>query len=107
MQLYIPPKAHPQVAFDGCVSGLFSTRSAIYFSPETARRAIEHIESMIAPSGYLFLGPAETLRGLSTAFETTLVGLVAALIIQLYLSYLQQKETILEKTDDAFEQGKW
>jgi biopolymer transport protein ExbB/TolQ len=30
--------------------------------------------------------------GLSTAFETTLVGLVGALIVQLYLSFLQQKE---------------
>jgi len=31
--------------------------------------------------------------GLATAFETTLVALVAALIIQLYVNYLQQKET--------------
>ena len=31
--------------------------------------------------------------GLATAFETTLVALVAALIIQLYINYLQQKET--------------
>jgi biopolymer transport protein ExbB/TolQ len=39
--------------------------------------------------------------GLSTAFETTLVGLVAALIIQLYLSFLQQKETdFLDECND-------
>ena len=31
--------------------------------------------------------------GLATAFETTLVALIAALIIQLYINYLQQKET--------------
>lgn len=31
--------------------------------------------------------------GLATAFETTLVALVAALIIQLYINYLQQRET--------------
>jgi biopolymer transport protein ExbB/TolQ len=31
--------------------------------------------------------------GLATAFETTLVALVCALIIQLYTSFLQQKET--------------
>lgn len=39
--------------------------------------------------------------GLSTAFETTLVGLVGALIIQLYLSFLQQKETdFLDECND-------
>jgi biopolymer transport protein ExbB/TolQ len=39
--------------------------------------------------------------GLSTAFETTLVGLVAALIIQLYLSFLQQKEAeFLDECND-------
>jgi biopolymer transport protein ExbB/TolQ len=39
--------------------------------------------------------------GLSTAFETTLVGLVAALVIQLYLSFLQQKETdFLDECND-------
>jgi biopolymer transport protein ExbB/TolQ len=39
--------------------------------------------------------------GLSTAFETTLVGLVAALVIQLCLSFLQQKETeFLDECND-------
>jgi biopolymer transport protein ExbB/TolQ len=39
--------------------------------------------------------------GLSTAFETTLVGLVAALIIQLYLSFLQQREAeFLDECND-------
>jgi biopolymer transport protein ExbB/TolQ len=39
--------------------------------------------------------------GLSTAFETTLVGLVAALVIQLFLSFLQQKETdFLDECND-------
>jgi biopolymer transport protein ExbB/TolQ len=39
--------------------------------------------------------------GLSTAFETTLVGLVGALVIQLFLSFLQQKETdFLDECND-------
>src|ERR1044071_1168644 len=39
--------------------------------------------------------------GLSTAFETTLVGLVGALVIQLYLSFLQQREAeFLDQCND-------
>jgi biopolymer transport protein ExbB/TolQ len=39
--------------------------------------------------------------GLATAFETTLVALVAALIIQLYINYLQQRETdFLDECND-------
>jgi biopolymer transport protein ExbB/TolQ len=39
--------------------------------------------------------------GLSTAFETTLVGLVGALIVQLYMSFLQQREAeFLDECND-------
>jgi biopolymer transport protein ExbB/TolQ len=39
--------------------------------------------------------------GLATAFETTLVALVCALIIQLFMSYLQQRETdFLDECND-------
>ena len=39
--------------------------------------------------------------GLSTAFETTLVALICALIIQLYLNYMQQKESdFLDECND-------
>lgn len=39
--------------------------------------------------------------GLATAFETTLVALVGALIIQLYLNFLQQRETdLLDEFND-------
>ncbi|MGH9647295.1 MAG: CheR family methyltransferase [Bryobacteraceae bacterium] len=58
-------------ALPGAFDVIFFRNVLIYFSPETARRAIEHIESMLSPGGYLFLGAAETLRGLSTAFEIT------------------------------------
>jgi chemotaxis protein methyltransferase CheR len=56
-------------ALQGEFDVIFFRNVLIYFSPETARRAIENMEKMTAEGGYLFLGPAETLRGLSTAFE--------------------------------------
>jgi chemotaxis protein methyltransferase CheR len=58
-----------QAPLQGEFDIIFFRNVLIYFSPATAARAIGHIEQMIAKGGYLFLGPAETLRGLSTAFE--------------------------------------
>jgi chemotaxis protein methyltransferase CheR len=48
---------------------IFFRNVLIYLSPDAARRAIKHITTMIAPRGYLFLGSAETLRGISDSFE--------------------------------------
>ena len=43
----------------------------------------------------------DVTSGLATAFETTLVALVAALIIQLYTNFLQQKESdFLDECND-------
>lgn len=41
----------------------------MYFTPEAARAAVARVEAALAPGGYLFLGHAETLRGLSNAFH--------------------------------------
>jgi chemotaxis protein methyltransferase CheR len=46
----------------------------IYFSPEAARRAIARLEQALTPGGFLFLGPSETLRGLSESFEVVQSG---------------------------------
>jgi chemotaxis protein methyltransferase CheR len=46
----------------------------IYFSPQTARRVIARLEQSLTPGGFLFLGPAENLRGLSESFEVQQVG---------------------------------
>jgi chemotaxis protein methyltransferase CheR len=46
----------------------------IYFSPEAARRAVAHLEQALTPDGCLFLGPSETLRGLSESFEAVQSG---------------------------------
>jgi hypothetical protein len=41
----------------------------MYFAPEQMRLAIERIARSLAPGGFLFLGHAETLRGVSDAFH--------------------------------------
>lgn len=46
----------------------------IYFSPEAARRTIARIEQALTPGGFVFLGPSETLRGLSDSFDLVQAG---------------------------------
>jgi chemotaxis protein methyltransferase CheR len=41
----------------------------MYFAEETTRTIIAHVASSLARGGYLFLGHAETLRGISHAFH--------------------------------------
>jgi chemotaxis protein methyltransferase CheR len=41
----------------------------MYFTPAGARAAVARIHRALAPGGYLFLGHAETLRGLSNDFH--------------------------------------
>src|SRR5258708_17707396 len=41
----------------------------MYFVQETAAAVVDRIQRAMAPGGYLFLGHAETLRGLSQAFH--------------------------------------
>lgn len=55
--------------FPGEFDVVFFRNVLIYFSPETARRAIGNLEAAMSQRSYLFLGPAETLRGLSESFE--------------------------------------
>jgi chemotaxis protein methyltransferase CheR len=47
---------------------VFFRNVLIYFSAEAIRNAINEIAHLLAPGGYLFLGPAETLRGISDDF---------------------------------------
>ena len=48
---------------------VFCRNVLMYFSAEQARAAIARIARALAPGGYLFLGHAETLRGLSNDFH--------------------------------------
>lgn len=48
---------------------VFCRNVIMYFSPEKMRAVVARIARSLAPGGYLFLGHAETLRGLSQAFH--------------------------------------
>jgi chemotaxis protein methyltransferase CheR len=48
---------------------IFCRNVLIYFTDDAIREAIARLTERLRPSGYLFLGPAESLRGISNAFE--------------------------------------
>ncbi|MDB4962354.1 MAG: Protein-glutamate O-methyltransferase [Myxococcales bacterium] len=48
---------------------IFCRNVLMYFPPDVAERVVARVESALAPGGYLFLGHAETLRGLSQQFH--------------------------------------
>lgn len=48
---------------------VFCRNVLMYFTPSQAQAAVARIACALAPGGYLFLGHAETLRGLSNDFE--------------------------------------
>ncbi|HYC69679.1 MAG TPA: CheR family methyltransferase [Opitutaceae bacterium] len=53
----------------GAFDAIFCRNVLMYFMPETAAAVVGRIERALAPCGCLFLGHAETLRGLSQAFH--------------------------------------
>jgi biopolymer transport protein ExbB/TolQ len=82
--------AIPVLGFIGTVQGLSQAVGNFGKTLQASAEVARLKESLLGVTG-----------GLSTAFETTLVGLVAALIIQLFLSYLQQRETdFLDECND-------
>lgn len=48
---------------------VFCRNVTMYFTPETTRTVIARIAGSLAPGGFLFLGHAETLRGISQDFH--------------------------------------
>ena len=48
---------------------VFCRNMIMYFTPEHQQRLIGRLTRVLAPGGYLFLGHAETLRGLSADFH--------------------------------------
>lgn len=48
---------------------IFCRNVLMYFTPENAQRVVNRFARALAPGGYLFLGHAENLRGLSLDFE--------------------------------------
>lgn len=53
----------------GAYDVVFCRNVIMYFTPESAEALIARIGRSLAPGGYLFLGHAETLRGLSLDFH--------------------------------------
>ena len=48
---------------------IFFRNVAIYFAPETTKTVIARLARSLVPGGFLFLGPSETLRGVSNEFH--------------------------------------
>ena len=48
---------------------IFCRNVLMYFEPDQMRAVIERIARSLAPGGFLFLGHAETLRGVSDRFH--------------------------------------
>jgi len=48
---------------------VFCRNVTMYFAPEVIRSVMERIRESLTPGGYLFLGHAETLRGVSEGFH--------------------------------------
>jgi chemotaxis protein methyltransferase CheR len=53
----------------GSYDVIFCRNVLMYFAPEQMRLVVERIARSLAPGGFLFLGHAETLRGVSDAFH--------------------------------------
>jgi len=48
---------------------IFCRNVIMYFTPQVQRAVVARLATSLAPGGYLFLGHAETLRGLSQEFD--------------------------------------
>lgn len=53
----------------GAYDVVFCRNVLMYFSPERAQSVVDRFTRALAPGGYLFLGYAETLRGLSVDYD--------------------------------------
>lgn len=59
----------PELLAPGMFDVIFCRNVLMYFAPEHAMAAVERLTRALAPGGFLFLGHAETLRGLSHDFH--------------------------------------
>ncbi|HEY6255054.1 MAG TPA: protein-glutamate O-methyltransferase CheR [Xanthobacteraceae bacterium] len=59
----------PELWQVGAYDAIFCRNVLMYFAPEQMRAVIARIAQSLAPGGFLFLGHAETLRGVSDAFH--------------------------------------
>jgi len=59
----------PELWLPGAYDIVFCRNVLMYFAAQRAQALVARITRSLAPGGYLFLGHAETLRGLSNAFH--------------------------------------
>lgn len=59
----------PELWSAGAYDAIFCRNVMMYFTPAQARELTSRLAASLAEGGYLFLGHAETLRGLSLDFE--------------------------------------
>jgi chemotaxis protein methyltransferase CheR len=84
----LQPKVRDQVIFEernlleeapafwapGSFHAILFRNVVLYFPPEVMRKIIARMAQALVPGGYLFLGPSETLRGISDEFELLRTG---------------------------------
>lgn len=59
----------PELWAPAAYDAIFCRNVLMYFAPEQMRAVIARISQSLVPGGFLFLGHAETLRGVSDAFH--------------------------------------
>jgi chemotaxis protein methyltransferase CheR len=59
----------PHLLAPGSLDVVFCRNVLMYFTPEQASGIVERLARALAPGGFLFIGHAETLRGLSHSFH--------------------------------------
>jgi chemotaxis protein methyltransferase CheR len=59
----------PALLAPGSIDIVFCRNVLMYFTPEHAAHVVSQLATALAPGGFLFLGHAETLRGLSHDFH--------------------------------------
>jgi chemotaxis protein methyltransferase CheR len=70
----------------------------MYLTPECARAVVDRIGRALVPGGHLFLGHAETLRGISSGFH---------LCHTHGTFYYQRKDATAEATGEGVDRGEW
>jgi chemotaxis protein methyltransferase CheR len=76
---------------------VFCRNVLMYFTPAAARAAIARIARSLAPGGLLFLGHAETLRGLSSDFH----------LRHTHGTFYYQRKDTLEQREAARAEPRW
>jgi chemotaxis protein methyltransferase CheR len=81
---------------------IFCRNVLMYFTPEGAQALVARLTRSLAPGGHLFLGHAETLRGLSNDYH--LCHTHGAFYYQRRTAQLDERRTLCEETQNGVSQ---